>query len=985
MIKCFALGLFLLFNGALFGQKLSFVTYGTKEGLPQSQVTAMTQDERGYLWIGTLGGLAKFNGNQFVSFSSKDGLLNNRITALSAIGNTLWIGHNGGLSYLENSVIKNIEYSGEGAAKSQDVSKIIQFKKQLFVCSNGGGLFIKKGNRLENIPLDSLDYNRIRSAEVYNNQLYLATRGGVLISSDGLKFELLNEIETYSFSGIAKSEERMVFSTFSHGVYIKELSTNKITHITESDVKHKIYGCYIDQNELIWLNTLKGIVQIDSDNEIFFLNDESGLPINTIGCFYEDVEGGFWIGSQGKGIFKYPGLMFNYFNVSTGLPSDLYISGIQTKKGDFYLGSFDFGLVKKSASGDITRIRHLSRSIWTSIENVNGKNWFGTESSLLEMNENDNIIIHDLENDGELQLPGKKITALYKTSPTSMMIGGNRGVSIYENGQFKHYGSNTSRELGTVRDFELDDDKLYCVTERGLMLFKNNRFDLVEGGDKSIHNIEKEEDGTIWLGTEEGLYKFKNDEFERVELSDNPASNFIAFLNYRKGKLYVGTNNGFFILSDLKNEKKTIKRYGISEGLIDIESNLNSGFFDIVGDFWFGTASGLVCYHEDESNKETSNPKINLINILLNYKSFEYEKYSSEIDERGFPTSMELPYNLNTLNFEVDGILLGQHSKLKYQFKLEGQQENWSSLSPNNIISFSSLPAGDYILHIRAGDVDGGLSEEFILPFIISPPFYATWWFYLFVFLLVAGLTYAFFQFRIRRIAELNEKDKIVFKAKLLALEQQSMNASMNRHFIFNSLNSIQYFINTQDRFSANKYLTNFAKLIRKNLDASTTSENVISLADELERIQLYLSLESMRFKDRFEYEINVHDVDTEYEMIPAMIMQPFIENSIIHGILPDEEKKGLITIDISIKSDLLEILIEDNGIGIEHSLSKKVRTEGDHQSKGMEITSKRIELIQKVSENEISMVGPRQIVDENGLINGTSVLIKIPRENLVD
>ena len=369
----------------------------------------------------------------------------------------------------------------------------------------------------------------------------------------------------------------------------------------------------------------------------------------------------------------------------------------------------------------------------------------------------------------------------------------------------------------------------------------------------------------------------------------------------------------------------------------------------------------------------------------MNYKSFEYEKYSSEIDERGFPTSMELPYNLNTLNFEVDGILLGQHSKLKYQFKLEGQQENWSSLSPNNIISFSSLPAGDYILHIRAGDVDGGLSEEFILPFIISPPFYATWWFYLFVFLLVAGLTYAFFQFRIRRIAELNEKDKIVFKAKLLALEQQSMNASMNRHFIFNSLNSIQYFINTQDRFSANKYLTNFAKLIRKNLDASTTSENVISLADELERIQLYLSLESMRFKDRFEYEINVHDVDTEYEMIPAMIMQPFIENSIIHGILPDEKKKGLITIDISIKSDLLEILIEDNGIGIEHSLSKKVRTEGDHQSKGMEITSKRIELIQKVSENEISMVGPRQIVDENGLINGTSVLIKIPRENLVD
>ena len=208
------------------------------------------------------------------------------------------------------------------------------------------------------------------------------------------------------------------------------------------------------------------------------------------------------------------------------------------------------------------------------------------------------------------------------------------------------------------------------------------------------------------------------------------------------------------------------------------------------------------------------------------------------------------------------------------------------------------------------------------------------------------------------------------------------MNASMNRHFIFNALNSIQYFINTEDRTSANKYLTNFAKLIRKNLD-SATGGNVITLEEELERIELYLSLESMRFKGKFEYHIDVNGLDAESVMIPPMLMQPFIENSIIHGILPDESKKGQIKLDLRQVGEFLHIRIEDNGIGIHQSLSRKLDADGDHRSQGMEITSKRIELLQKMTNYGISLEGPEEIVLENGSINGTYVLIKIPLSNL--
>jgi len=135
-----------------------------------------------------------------------------------------------------------------------------------------------------------------------------------------------------------------------------------------------------------------------------------------------------------------------------------------------------------------------------------------------------------------------------------------------------------------------------------------------------------------------------------------------------------------------------------------------------------------------------------------------------------------------------------------------------------------------------------------------------------------------------------------------------------------------------------------------------------------------------MRFKDRFEYQFNIsNEVDAESIMIPPMIMQPFIENSIIHGILPRENKKGLIKVDVFIENGYLNIVIEDNGIGITESLKSKTHNIGDHRSQGMEITSKRIELIQKISKDDISLVGPEQIIGNNGLINGTRVLIKIP------
>jgi sensor histidine kinase YesM len=141
-----------------------------------------------------------------------------------------------------------------------------------------------------------------------------------------------------------------------------------------------------------------------------------------------------------------------------------------------------------------------------------------------------------------------------------------------------------------------------------------------------------------------------------------------------------------------------------------------------------------------------------------------------------------------------------------------------------------------------------------------------------------------------------------------------------------------------------------------------------------------------MRFRDRFDFEINCdQEIDQETIIIPAMILQPFVENSVIHGILPDEDKKGHISIDIEKEGDILTISIKDNGIGIENSKKSKSDFDGDHRSQGMEITSKRIDLLNKLSNQKFEIIGPYQMEDDNHRINGTCVTLKIHMENLED
>ena len=225
------------------------------------------------------------------------------------------------------------------------------------------------------------------------------------------------------------------------------------------------------------------------------------------------------------------------------------------------------------------------------------------------------------------------------------------------------------------------------------------------------------------------------------------------------------------------------------------------------------------------------------------------------------------------------------------------------------------------------------------------------------------------------------QTERLEDKSKMLALEQQSLNASMNRHFIFNALNSIQYYINRQDKLAANMYLSRFAKLIRKNLDSSQSE--LTSLGEELERLELYLELEHMRFKDKFDYKINIDPgLDADVIKVPAMILQPYVENSIWHGILP-MDREGRIKIDVTTSNGAYVLAIEDNGIGIDASIKNKSNNGSAYMSKGMRINQGRIELLRKLTERNIEVRGPYQLENDDGISKGTRVEIVMDRDDI--
>ncbi len=271
---------------------------------------------------------------------------------------------------------------------------------------------------------------------------------------------------------------------------------------------------------------------------------------------------------------------------------------------------------------------------------------------------------------------------------------------------------------------------------------------------------------------------------------------------------------------------------------------------------------------------------------------------------------------------------------------------------------------------------------EKILLINISPAFWNTWWFRITTGIFIIALIYGLIRFRMnqkfRMKLERSEKEKQLaeLQQQKTELEMQALRAQMNPHFIFNSLNSINRFILQNNKIQASEYLTKFSRLVRMILQNSQAS--LITLESELEALQLYLEMEALRFNYHFSYKISVpSDLDISVLKVPPLIIQPYVENAIWHGLMHKEEK-GQLDIEVSQENNYLFFKITDDGIGRKQSAALASKSATKHKSMGLKITAHRIAMMQN-SNGKVSPITINDLVEHDGTAAGTEVIIKIP------
>lgn len=988
MIRVYLSVFICLFLSNSYTQQYSFIQYSIEHGLPQTQISSIVQDSQGYLWIGSVGGVSRFNGIDFQNYSKADGLIDNQINCLLGDeSDNIWLGCNGGISIISGKKIKRHYLKAEHSGVS--IRTLYIDGDYLYLGSRSNGLFRCSLSSLSDTITDlqqiGNDNLRIRGLVAYGNELLVGTNEGLkMLQSDSLVY-YLPELDSLNVTSLASKGSELWLSTIQEGVF--HYNGQEVTHYDDQYGSLKTTltrSIIIDQNGDPWVGSRTGLEHLENGEFVSFDSD-NGLINDNIKVVFEDVEGNIWIGSDGAGIFKFSGDRFVALTESEGIASDLVMSFTEDTSG-MWISTYGGGITnyRKDKILNYQDPAMLSHTlIWCSMVDKQHRVWFGTTTGITIKDEDG---VHPFELDRIID--NVRITSLIEHDG-KIFIGHRNGLAYYENGTITHFETE-ARIIRTM--VELPDGSLLIGSSNGLYKYLDGEIQkLAISNDIDLYPVycmASLDQDRFWVGNPNGLFMVTKGEAKKYRLGPSSGHNFINFLLRESDEvLWAGTNHGIYeinVPSFTSPDGLVLRNYTPEDGTRSYETNLNAAYKSEDGVLWFGTIGGVIMFKRSglQTKNEIPKPILGISEIQLSLNKTDWSKFSDGYESRSqLPLNLTLPYQKNHLTFHFIGISHSYPKQVKYQTILEGFDDIWNPISQTRFITYSNLPPGTYTFKVRATIDEENWTSERNFSFTINAPFWRTWWFITLLALLVIGILIIIYRVRLQAEANKRKTESLIYKTRLMNLEQQSLNASMNRHFIFNALNSIQYYINRQDKLSANRYLSSFAKLIRKNLDSSSSPDNLVQLSEELERLDLYISLEHMRFQNKFDYEINIDPkIDTESLRVPAMFLQPYVENSIWHGILP-MKRPGKIEVNITEQDDNIKFVIQDNGIGIDQSLEKKSVLGSAHDSKGMKITSSRINVLRKITKRNIQIFGPFEVKNGENEPAGTKVEIIFPME----
>jgi len=441
-----------------------------------------------------------------------------------------------------------------------------------------------------------------------------------------------------------------------------------------------------------------------------------------------------------------------------------------------------------------------------------------------------------------------------------------------------------------------------------------------------------------------------------------------------KGKIWISSNLGLF---SYQPDSKRIVQYDKSDGLQHQEFSFWSFAQTHNGKFIFGGLDGINMFDPLKVEKIKIAAKPEISRILINDASTNrLSIYSNGIKNISEIQKLTLPYDSNTISFNFAALEYSHPEANEFKFQMKNLDDALVYNQNKNFVRYPNIPPGEYTFRLWASNSDGVWSTRVKeLQISILPPWWQTWQARLAALAILGLILYTIYRYRVAQIRKQEAflRKEAEYKQMLAETETAILRLQMNPHFIFNSLNSIGSYILQEDTDLAYDYLIDFSKLMRMILDFA--EKPFIALSDEINLLERYIKTEAMRFEKKIDFQVNVSKtLDAEELQLPTMILQPFVENAILHG-LAQKKEAGIIKLTFQKKGDHLICTVEDNGLGRKAASKNNPR---HHQSKALKITERRLKLLSEQKKAEASFE-IKDLLAENGASLGTQVYLQLP------
>jgi ligand-binding sensor domain-containing protein len=970
---------FLFFPIFLSGQYFPSRNYSTIDGLPNNAVRALFLDAKNVLWIGTENGVSRMENGAFSNLDETDGLGHNSCWDICQDGNgAMWFAsYGGGVSKYDGS--KFTVFTTKNGLLEDKVRKIFYFKNKMYIGSiQGISIIDTKTNKLVSpkVPPHKEDFICISFFE-YKGEVYFATIFEGLFKID----------ESGSFPKIVPIFlHKMIYGLGLYGFtlyisnegFIDKLNINTLLKADLSSVKcgkSMVWQYAKDKNNTIFVSAWGvytpdgGLYTLENDkmrDVSNYFGIDSKVLLNVV---YDKSKDILYVGSNDKGIYEVRLDKIIDYNVlesksivdvesfgnqkvilhnkgvtilDSNQQSSKSISLLDFKNYELkYIQKFK-NIIRKQGveSRDFELNYDIAASGIEFYEMVKHKNsfWIGSNIGIFEIN-NEAKIIH--------YIPKHSLKIGFTYNDKFIETITYAGARLYDDVhslESKHFSKFEKNTPQFIVKIVTNKDKTYLLSVfNGLYVYKNNQFHsyLAEGiwKEKKFKHITVNDKGQLILAAEFGNVFVVDDtqSFKILKMiaKKEIVGNTILFLEAYKDYILIGTEKGINIYKD-----GIVRLIDKEQGLKDCAVTTSQIFENKL---WLGTKKGFYTIDlerlvaEQMTVSEIGITKIAINNVPIDGANYKWFRYNSK--------TLDCDYHHNS--FSIDFIPKGHPfpNKLKFRYRLNSSNR-WSPYSEKTNLFLPYLPFGKYNVEVEVFDSNAGKSTLFsLLKIHISPPFWLSWWFIILSLLSISGIIfYLFWSYKKKA------KEKALIQRRIAETKLEALLSQMNPHFTFNAMNAIQDYIISNDVDNSLIYIGEFAKLMRKTLENS--SRHYLTITEEIEYLQSYITIENMRFDNRIECEFQiVPNVDVDSCEIPAMLLQPFVENVFVHAFTSSHSFPKLVVSFQMVALDVLECKIIDNGKGVAEPKKYKNRP-----SRGIHLAKERLALLEGATENTITI-----------------------------